>query len=74
MIPGINKPIRDHCVEILHVEFGAPEIGAVVLHAHPARIGAEIVQIERSVLMRIHLFRSESTTGGRLTRVESARI
>lgn len=74
MIPHTIIPIRHHRVEILHVEIRCPEIGAVVLHAYPACVRAEIVQIERCVHVSIEPFRSKSTVSGRITCVEKAGV
>lgn len=74
MIPHTIIPIRHHRVEILHVEIRCPEIGAVVLHAYPACVRAEIVQIERRVHVSIEPFRSKGTVSGGITCVENAGV
>ena len=73
-VPETVIPIRHHRIEIPHVESGRVKIDAKVLHAYPARVRAEIVQIERIVHVGVELFRPQSTSGGRVTGVESAGI
>lgn len=74
MIAQTIIPIRHHRVEILHVERRSPEIGAVVLHAYPARVRTQKVQIERGVHVSIEPFRLKGAGAGGIACIEGARI